>query len=238
MYRIALVEDEDALREVITAYLRREGWEVDAFEGVRSAWKRIDADYHIWILDLMLPDGNGFEILRNVRQKHSDMPVIMISARDAELDRVIGLEMGSDDYLPKPFLPQELVIRTRRLLERIYGKGNSQLTVQSGLQTSAEESIQNGLNIINWEPYKIDSVRRCAWYNHELIDLTTKEFDLLLMFSQHKGQAFSREQLLYRVWGDDFIGSDRVVDDLVRRLRKKCPAIRLETLYGYGYRAV
>jgi two-component system, OmpR family, response regulator CssR len=263
MMRIALVEDEAALREILVAYLRREGWDVTAFGNVRGAWAAREEDFHLWILDLMLPDGNGFELLKGVRQTYPKMPVIMISARDQDLDRVIGLEMGSDDYLPKPFLPQELLIRAKRLLERVYGStsdaslgshgvlnaansgefvgnhgnsnGNGTVSGNGHAQGSVVSSAQGTLQL---EPYVVDAVRRCVWLNDEMIDLTTKEFDLMLTFAQHRGQAFSREQLLYRVWGDDFFGSDRVVDDLVRRLRRKCPELRLETMYGFGYRAV
>ena len=254
MMRIALVEDEDALREILVAYLQREGWEVVSFNSVKSAWPSREEHFHLWILDLMLPDGNGFELLKGVRQASPKMPVIMISARDQELDRVIGLEMGSDDYLPKPFLPQELLIRTKRLLERVYNSTKIAPENSIDLKISAVQTMSNvnengngngnalanvqANGIILLEPYTVDSIRRCVWLHQEMIDLTTKEFDLMLTFAQHRGQAFSREQLLYRVWGDDFVGSDRVVDDLVRRLRRKCPELRLETMYGFGYRAV
>jgi two-component system response regulator CssR len=119
-YRIHLVEDEANLNELLTSYLSKEGWEVTSFLNGESARQAIPARPHLWILDIMLPDIDGYQLLREIKADLGVMPVIFISARDAELDRVIGLEMGSDDYLPKPFLPRELVIRTRKLLERVY----------------------------------------------------------------------------------------------------------------------
>jgi two-component system response regulator CssR len=222
-YRIYLVEDEVNLNQVLTTYLQKEGWEVHSFttgEGIQP-FMHIPAD--LWILDIMLPDTDGFTLLREIKEKYTQTPVVFISARDAELDRVIGLEMGSDDYLPKPFLPRELVIRVKRLLERVYGSG-------MGKEQPAELS---GLG-----PYTIDEQKRMVLDAGGMVDLTSKEFDILLLFKNYQGQAFSREQVLRQVWGNDYFGTDRVVDDLIRRLRKKMPELRIETMYGYGYRMV
>jgi two-component system response regulator CssR len=152
------------------------------------------------------------------------MPVIFISARDADLDRVIGLEMGSDDYLAKPFLPRELVIRSRKLLERIYG--------------APQIETQPAVSTIVIPPYRIDETRRLLYRQDTIIELTSKEFDFVLFLAKHQGTAFAREQLLNHIWGEDYFGTDRVVDDLVRRIRRKLTDLRLETLYGYGYRLV
>jgi two-component system response regulator CssR len=217
-YRIHLVEDEANLNELLTSYLSKEGWEVTSFLNGESARQAIPARPHLWILDIMLPDIDGYQLLREIKADLGVMPVIFISARDAELDRVIGLEMGSDDYLPKPFLPRELVIRTRKLLERVYA-----------------EQPREKLFI---PPYIIDEHQRLVLCNDEVIDLTSREFDLLLLLAKHPGQAFSREQMLDQIWGLEYVGTDRVVDDLVRRLRKKMPAFKLETIYGHGYRMV
>ena len=119
-YRIHLVEDEVNLNELLTSYLSKEGWDVVPFLNGETARQAIPERPHLWILDIMLPDIDGYQLLREIKADLEVMPVIFISARDAELDRVIGLEMGSDDYLPKPFLPRELVIRTRKLLDRVY----------------------------------------------------------------------------------------------------------------------
>lgn len=217
-YRIYLVEDEVNLNELLSSYLKKEGWEVVSFLNGEDARKAIPDRPHLWILDIMLPDVDGYQLLREIKADLEAVPVIYISARDAELDRVLGLEMGSDDYLPKPFLPRELVIRAKKLLDRVYH--------------------ENAADTFLVHPYILDENRRMVHLGEEEIDLTSREFDLLLMFGKHPGQAFSREQILDQIWGQDYVGTDRVVDDLVRRLRKKVPLCRLETIYGYGYRMV
>ena len=217
-YRIYLVEDEANLNQLLSSYLTKEGWEVTSFLNGETARKAIPDRPHLWILDIMLPDIDGYQLLREIKMDREAVPVIYISARDAELDRVIGLEMGSDDYLPKPFLPRELVIRTRKLLERL----------------NAETAIE----ALSIPLYVLDENRRMVSLNDVEIDLTSREFDLLLLFAKHPGQAYSRGQMLDQIWGIDYVGTDRVVDDLVRRLRKKMPLFRLETIYGHGYRMV
>lgn len=217
-HKIYLVEDELNLNELLTSYLEKEGWQVRSFLNGETAREAICEEPDLWILDIMLPDIDGYQLLREIKADSPQKPVIYISARDAELDRVIGLEMGSDDYLPKPFLPRELVIRTRKLLERVYA-----------------ESDQGISNVCD---YSVDEKRRIVKHDSREIDLTSKEFDLLLLFNKHPGQAFSREQILDVLWGEDYAGTDRVVDDLVRRLRRKMPGLRVETIYGYGYRMV
>lgn len=218
MYQIFLVEDEINLSRIVTSYLEKEGWEVKTFYDGNSASKAIDDHPHLWILDIMLPDIDGYQLLRSIKQASPDVPVIFISARDADLDRIIGLEMGSDDYLAKPFLPRELVIRVRRLLERVY------------------RTVQTNGSIINVNPYVLDENKRIVFKGRERIDLTSKEYDLVVFFAKHKGQALSREQIINHVWADDYVGTDRSVDDLVRRLRKKMGELRIETIYGFGYR--
>jgi two-component system response regulator CssR len=217
-YRIHLVEDEVNLNELLTSYLSKEGWNVSTFLNGEDARQAIPERPHLWILDIMLPDIDGYQLLREIKADLEIMPVIFISARDAELDRVVGLEMGSDDYLPKPFLPRELVIRTRKLLDRVY-----------------TEQPREKLFI---PPYIIDEHQRLVFSNEEVLDLTSRELDLLLLLAKHPGQAFSREQMLDQIWGVEYVGTDRVVDDLVRRLRKKMPFLKLETIYGHGYRMV
>lgn len=216
-FTVYLVEDEENLNQLLTSYLQKEGWSVHSFLNGQDARNAISERPHLWILDIMLPDIDGYQLLKEIKTESETTPVIFISARDAELDRVVGLELGSDDYLPKPFLPRELVIRTRRLLERVYIK-NEEATV---------------LNLVS---YQIDENRRLVSGENGEIDLTSKEFDLLLLFCHHPGQAFSRDQVINQVWGEDYVGTDRVVDDLIRRLRKKMPLLKLETIYGYGYR--
>ncbi|MEG6521835.1 response regulator transcription factor [Desulfotomaculum sp. 1211_IL3151] len=221
MYQIFLVEDELNLNQILTSYLQKEGWEVRSFTNGQSALGVIDECPHLWILDIMLPDIDGYQLLRRIKEEAPGMPVIFISARDADIDRIMGLEMGSDDYLAKPFLPRELVIRARRVLERVYNK-------------FAELEKPN----LYLEPYLLDESKREISRDDRVIELTSKEYDLALFFTKHKGQALSREQIINWVWGEDYVGTDRSVDDLVRRIRKKLPELRIETVYGYGYRVL
>ncbi|PVE72660.1 response regulator transcription factor [Priestia megaterium] len=217
-FTLYLVEDEQNLNEVLTLYLQKEGWDVRSFFNGTDAKEMIATPPHLWILDIMLPDIDGYQLIREIKQQTPQVPVIFISARDADIDRVLGLEMGSDDYLSKPFLPRELVIRANKLLNRVYG------------------SNQKKTDTITLTPYEIDLHTRTVSENGKSIDLTSKEFDFLVTISKDLGQAFSREQLLNLIWGEDYFGTDRVVDDLVRRVRKKMPQARIETIYGYGYR--
>ncbi|HOO75256.1 MAG TPA: response regulator transcription factor [Tepiditoga sp.] len=215
-YKIYLVEDEENLNKVLSSYIKKEGWNIKSFTNGNDALKVIKEEPDIWVLDIMLPDTDGFEILNKIKLNNNKTPVIFISARDAQIDRVIGLDMGSDDYLAKPFLPRELIIRIKKMLERTYGNKKG--------------------NIIT-EKYKIDLDRRTIYtLKDEEIELTSKEFDLIVLLIKNTGIAFSREKILNELWGEDYFGSDRVVDDLVRRIRKKLPDISLETIYGYGYR--
>ncbi|PFA97334.1 response regulator transcription factor [Priestia megaterium] len=217
-FTLYLVEDEQNLNEVLTLYLQKEGWDVRSFFNGMDAKEMIATPPHLWILDIMLPDIDGYQLIREIKQQTPQVPVIFISARDADIDRVLGLEMGSDDYLSKPFLPRELVIRANKLLNRVYG------------------SNQKKTDTITLTPYEIDLHTRTVSEDGKPIDLTSKEFDFLVTISKDLGQAFSREQLLNLIWGEDYFGTDRVVDDLVRRVRKKMPQARIETIYGYGYR--
>lgn len=215
-YKIYLVEDDNNLNLVLTSYLKKEGWNVSSFLTGEDAQENIANPPDLWILDIMLPDIDGYQLIREIKSTTPNIPVIFISARDADIDRVVGLELGSDDYLPKPFLPRELVIRAKNLLERY--SSNSMIT--------------------NLLPYTINDSSRLVSFENKYIDLTTKEYDLLIYFSKNIGNALSREQILDHIWGNDYFGSDRVVDDLVRRLRKKMPRLNVETVYGYGYRVI
>lgn len=205
-YNIYLVEDEANLSEVLKAYLQKEGWNVTVFLDGNAAIEAVPDKPHLWVLDIMLPGTDGYQVLKAIKEQE-DTPVIFISARDQDLDRVLGLEMGSDDYLAKPFLPQELIIRVKKLLNRVYG-------------TSSAESQKIELN-----NYSIDPIGRTIVdleANNDTVDLTTKEMDLMLLLSADIGKAFSREKIIEHVWGENYFGSERAVDDVVRRVRKKC----------------
>jgi two-component system response regulator CssR len=218
-HKIYLVEDEENLKDILRTYLERSGFIVTSFSNGESALRAVEEKPSLWILDIMLPDVDGFQLLKEIKKCDNNTPVIFISARDNDIDRIIGLEMGSDDYISKPFLPRELVIRTQKLLERTYKSNND---------NSRSEILVDG--------YEINITKRNVISRDEEIGLTSKEFDLLLLLIGKKGGALTREQILNDLWGDDYFGSDRVVDDLVRRLRKKLPELKVETLYGYGYR--
>lgn len=218
-YNIYLVEDEEALNEILCMYLKQEGFNVKSFSDGKSALKEINnSEINLWILDIMLPDIDGIELLRNIKNKNENIPVIFMSARNSDIDRITGLELGSDDYISKPFLPRELVIRAKKLLDRTYGDS----------KTKSETTISS---------YTIDLKKRIVKENGNAIELTSKEFELLLFFSENSGQALSRQQIIDRVWGEDYFCSDRVVDNLIKRLRKKLENLQIETIYGYGYRS-
>ncbi|MBQ8871484.1 MAG: response regulator transcription factor [Bacilli bacterium] len=217
MYKICLVEDEVNLNNLIKNYLEHEGYEVITIYNGNDTLKVINDNINLWILDIMLGDDvSGYDIIKKIRENNKDVPVIFTSARDQDLDKIIGLELGSDDYVTKPYSPKELILRVNKLISRVYGDSNNM--------------------IITYENYEIDTSKREVKDNGTEVKLTTLEFDLLMLFINNKNRSFSREEVLKNVWGDDYFGSDRVVDDLVRRLRKKMPNMRINTLYGYGYR--
>lgn len=218
MKKIYLVEDEKNLSILLEKYLSHEGYTVTSFLDGNTAMLHITDKPHLWILDISLPGYDGYELLKAIKSTHPNLPVMFMSARNEELDRVIGLELGSDDYLSKPFLPRELVIRVNKLLER---------------NTSSHSSIDTTLAI---DPYCIDLNSRIVTFEHNTIVLTGKEFDLMHYLIQNKNHVLSREQILQDVWGSNYFGSDRVVDDTIRRLRKKMPFFYIDTIYGYGYR--
>jgi two-component system, OmpR family, response regulator CssR len=219
-YTIYLVEDEQDLSHVLKAYMEKEGWNVSVYHNGEEALKNSEGSPpHLWILDIMLPGMDGYEIIKEIK-KNSDIPVIFISARDQDLDRIVGLELGSDDYLAKPFMPRELVIRVKKLLTRVYETGNRMP------------------QIIEITGYTIDPISRRITREGDIINLTGKEIDVLLYLIENKGKSRKREEILEYVWGDDYFGSERAVDDVIRRVRKKMPRLNLETVYGAGYRII
>lgn len=213
---ICVVEDEKAINDLVAQYLKKEGYEVRSYYTYEEASEHVsDDDVHLWILDIMLDDKSGFDLIEEIRLQGRDIPVIFMSARDKEFDRIIGLEKGSDDYITKPFSPKELVLRVNNVIKRVYKNDNNRILI-------------NG--------YELDEEQRKVFAGSDEIDLTTKEFDLLMMFIKNKGIAFSRDKILENVWEENYYGSDRVVDDTLRRLRKKLPNLNIHTIYGYGYR--
>lgn len=220
MYRVCLVEDEVDLSNLIKTYLEKASYEVVTFYKGQDALNYIENNsdtIHLYILDIMLGDEiSGYDIIKKIRENNSLVPVIFTSARDQDLDKIIGLELGSDDYITKPYSPKELVLRVNNIIKRVYKESDN--------------------HILQYLDYKIDIDRRIVSENEKEIKLTTLEFDLLLLLMNNKNKSFSRDEILDSVWGDDYFGSDRVVDDLIRRLRKKMKKLNVNTVYGYGYR--
>jgi len=214
---ICFVEDEKDLANLIKVYLEKAGYNVTCFNNGKDAISYIGNKIDLWILDIMLADDiSGYDIIKAIREKDRDVPVIFTSARDQDLDKIIGLELGSDDYITKPYSPKELVLRVQNIIKRVYKDKET--------------------NCISYENYSIDIDKRIVLENDTEIKLTTLEFDLLLLLVSNINKSFSRDEILNMVWGRDYFGSDRVVDDLVRRLRQKMSKLRISTIYGYGYR--
>lgn len=219
---IGVVEDDPNIQNIVAAYLKKEGFMITLHDSAEDAWELWEKrPPDMWILDIMLPGMDGYDFCKRIRQE-SEVPIIIISAKDEEIDKILGLELGSDDYLTKPFSPRELIARVKRLLKR------SNLTPENH-----DPVVQEKIKVDNLLIYKGD--RRVFW-NGEEQEVTTKEFDMLQLFAENVNRAFSREELLVMVWGEDYFGSDRAVDDLVKRIRKKLDDIQLETVWGYGYR--
>ena len=213
---IAIVEDEKDLNELVKRYLEKEGYEGRSYLTYEEASAHTsDDDVHCWILDIMLDDKSGFDLIEEIRMQSPEVPVVFMSARDKEFDRIIGLEKGSDDYITKPFSPKELVLRINNIMKRTYKEDANRIVIDG---------------------YEIDEAQRLVFEKGRELDLTTKEFDLLMLFVKNKGTAFLREQILEQVWDVNYFGSDRVVDDTLRRLRKKMPNLSIHTIYGFGYR--
>ena len=228
---ILIVEDEPALRDTLTYNLKKDGFTTEAVGDGRSALesaRTLKPD--LIILDIMLPEMDGFEVARILR-KEMATPILMLTARDDEIDRVVGLEMGADDYLTKPFSMRELMARVKAQLRR------SRLVREE--IASLKPEVKH--DILKFENLSINRTRQEVLLNNEPLPLKPQEYQLLLFFAEHKGQMLSREFILERVWGWDFIGDSRTVDVHVRWLRQKIEddpgnPTRIVTVRGGGYR--
>lgn len=216
MYKICFVEDEEDLSSLVKVYLEKAGYDVTVFSKGHDAIKYIDQKPNLWILDIMLEDDiSGYDLIREIRNKDANVPVIFTSARDQDLDKILGLELGSDDYITKPYSSKELVLRVNNIIKRVYGRDE---------------------DVLSYDCYEVLLEKRIVKNSTKEIKLTTLEFDLLTLLLKNKNKVFSREEILNSVWGNDYFGNDRVVDDLVRRLRKKMPKLNIRSVYGFGYR--
>lgn len=232
MAKLLVIEDEKVLRETLAYNLTSQGFIVDSAEDGLKAMAVFESSiYDLLILDIMLPGIDGFEVCRRVRQQ-SNVPILMLTARDEEIDRVVGLEVGADDYMGKPFSMRELIARVRAMIRRTELLRQEMQTTSSASQSS---------NLLEFGNLVIDPDRREIRINSQIIDLKPKEFDLLLYMAQNHGRALPRERILEQVWGWNYIGESRTVDVHIRWLRQKIELDpsqpkRLVTVRGSGYR--
>jgi DNA-binding response OmpR family regulator len=221
---LLLVDDEPSILKLARMYLEREGFRIvtakDGEAALDSAAREHPA---LIVLDVMLPKLDGFEVCRRLRAAHHPSSILMLTARDEDIDKILGLELGADDYLTKPFNPRELVARVKAILRR-------------GDRGSGDKNFSP----IRLGDLTIDSARREVRIDSSSLSLRTQEFDLLLTFAEHRGLVLSREQILQKAWGFDFYGQTRTVDVHVAHLRKKLEAskVRIETVTGVGYKLV
>ena len=218
--KILIVDDETAITNLVSAYLKPEGYEVytaaDGPSGLQAA-RAYKPD--LIILDVMLPGMDGVEVLTRLR-RDSDVYVILLTARSEETDKIVGLSVGADDYVTKPFSPRELVARIKAALRRMKNDGETRMG-----------------NVMVFEHVRIDTGSRQVWVENQPVELTQTEFDLLVVLAEHRGMVLSREQLMEKIWGYDYFGDMRVVDVHVGHLRQKLGNDQLvTTVRGVGYR--
>lgn len=227
--RLLVVDDEDAILEFVSFNLRKEGYEVTTAKDGDSALALAEKEpFDLVILDIMLPGTDGFEVCRRLRT-HGDVPVLFLSARDTELDKVVGLELGGDDYLAKPFGIRELQARVKALLRRSTGS-----TAKGGAEPEPGEIFESA-------GIRLDETSHDVSYGDTPIDLTPREFELLACLMRHAGKVLSRDQLLRQAWGWEIVVETKTVDTHIKRLRDKLEAAGVdpnivETVRGYGYR--
>lgn len=222
MKKILIIEDEESIRGFLKINLKRNGYEVIEADngelGVKLALKEKPA---IIILDVMLPGIDGFNVCKIIRNEDEKVWIIMLTAKSQDLDKIMGLEYGADDYIIKPFNPMELLLRIKALLRRI-----SDYEEKKGI-------IQG--------KFKLDIYAKRIFKNNKEIDLTPKEYSIIKLFIENPNKAFSRDELMDLVWGEDYIGDPKIVDVNIRRLRSKieCSSLNekfIETIWGFGYR--
>jgi len=220
---ILLVDDEPSITQLSKMYLERDGYQVQEIVDGESALRAIKDEHPaLVVLDVMLPKLDGFEVCRKLRASGDQTPIIMLTARDEDIDKILGLELGADDYLTKPFNPRELMARVKAILRR--GENNKSSHVKA----------------VTYGDLTIDPATREARLGSRNLDLRTQEFDLLLTFVDQPGRVFTREQLLQLAWGFDYYGQTRTVDVHVAHLRKKLEGgnVKIETVTGVGYKLV
>lgn len=232
MKKILIVEDELSILKLLTYNLEQEGYEVEsAMEGDKGLEMALSNSYDMILLDLMLPNNDGMEICRELRQKKSEVPIIMLTAKDSEIDKILGLEIGADDYITKPFSPREVIARMKAIFRR-YKKSENKKEVES--KQTQEEVVIVGDIMIYPDKYEV-------FVRDVLIELTPKEFELLIYLARRTGRILSREQLLNAIWHYDFAGETRIVDVHISHLREKIEKNTKKPEYiitarGFGYK--
>ncbi len=222
---ILLVDDEANIVQLARLYLERDGFRVQAAGNGLEALKLVDAlRPDLVVLDIMLPGLDGMEVTRRLRANRNNVPILILTARDEDIDKILGLELGADDYLTKPFNPRELVARVKAILRR----------------SLVPQSDGSAPPVVHIDDLKIDAGRREVTSRGKLIDLRTQEFEVLLALALHKGLVLTREQLLSQAWGFDFFGQTRTVDVHIAQLRRKLAgsSVTIETVTGIGYKLV
>lgn len=222
MYKILIVDDEAKIREVLAEYAEFEGFESDqAGDGMEAVQKCRQNDYDLILMDIMMPKLDGYSAVKEIR-KTKDIPVIMLSARGEEYDKLFGFEIGVDDYVVKPFSPKEVMARINAVLKR---------------NANSKNQPKNN-SVMKFEGLEIDMLGRNVYVDGEKADLTPKEYELLFYMVNNRGIALSREKLLSDVWGYDFYGDDRTVDTHIKMLRSNLKQYRkfIVTLRGMGYK--
>jgi two-component system alkaline phosphatase synthesis response regulator PhoP len=220
---ILVVDDEPNIVQLARLYLERDGFHVDSVGDGKAALQAVERlKPALLVLDIMLPELDGLEVCRRLRGQNSSLPILMLTARDDDVDKILGLEMGADDYLTKPFNPRELVARVKAILRR------------------GSAAFKEGSESLHIGDLVIDPARREVSIAGQGISLRTQEFDLLVVLAEHKGLVLSREQLLEKAWGYDYYGQSRTVDVHVGHLRRKLASsqVRIETITGVGYKLV
>jgi DNA-binding response OmpR family regulator len=221
---ILLVDDEPSIIQLARMYLEREGFRIESANDGEAALEKITRLHPtLVVLDIMLPRLDGLEVCRRLRAEQNATAILMLTARDEDIDKIVGLELGADDYLTKPFNPRELVARVKAILRRSERSGHIA-----------------DLSPIHLSDLTIDPSRREVRLASRTLDLRTQEFDLLLTLAEHRGRVLSREQILQKAWGFDFYGQTRTVDVHVAQLRKKLEesSVKIETVTGVGYKLI
>ena len=222
---IYVVDDDKNIRDIISKFLKNEGYRVKTFAEAEPVLPALEEEYpDCIVLDVMLPGISGLDLTKKIRYEYTT-PIIFVSAKGEEIDRILGIELGGDDYLVKPFSPRELIVRIKAILRRA--------SMQEEDESNKEYTLGNT---------RISSELREFFINGKQVSTTNKEFEMLLYMLKNPDKALSRDQIIENIWGYDYVGETRSVDDLVRRLRKKLrkhdAKISIETIWGYGYKIV